>query len=305
MKIMVLRYVYGYASALLRARAPITAGILLAVLGTACLHTMPTQWRVGAARVDITPDAAEIAAGNIWLGGFGSCLLDSRRATGVHDPIHARAMVISDGATTVAHVMADTPGISNRRIKAIRQRAFDATGIPRSNIMVGATHTHSGPDMVGIWCGVSDSYESSFDQRVAQAVIEAHQSLQPATLLARVAPLSNMQTNRRGWNITDEDLAVLQARDSDDRPIGTIVEFAAHATCIGKENTLISRDWVGRVQDRIEGSGNGIALVNTGDQGDVIPKDCGSGFGGAEAFGASIADAARDRIATAEELTPP
>ena len=128
MKITVLRYVYGYARALLRARAAIAAGILLAVLGTACLHTMPTQWRVGAARVDITPDAAEIAAGNIWLGGFGSCLLDSRRATGVHDPIHARAMVISDGATTVAHVMADTPGISNRRIKAIRQRVFDATG---------------------------------------------------------------------------------------------------------------------------------------------------------------------------------
>jgi hypothetical protein len=264
----------------------------------------PAGWQAGAAKVDITPSNAEISGGGIWLGGYGSCAGGTRRATGGNDRIHARAAVLSDGTTKVAHVIVDTVGVSNRRIKAIQAKVNTATGIPAANVLVGATHTHSAPDMQGLWCGVTSSYKSFFDTQVAQAVINAHAALQPATLHASATTLTGMQNNRRGWGFTDTDLVTVQARSAGGTPIATLVEYAAHATCLGSSNTLITRDWPGGTQDRVEARGGGVALVNTGDQGDVSPVNCG-GFAGATTYGTAVGNAAYDSLVSATSVSTP
>lgn len=259
----------------------------------------------GAARVDLTPSDEEIAAGRIWLGGYGACGFSTRRATGVHDRMAARALVISDGATKLALVMVDAIGVSNRRINTIRDLASAATGISPQNILVGATHTHSAPDMQGLWCGVSSTYKAYFDAQVARAVIQADANLQPATLRTNTIQLNGLQSNRRGWGFSDTDLSVLQAVDVGGVPIATLVEFAAHATFLGYDNTLIARDWPGATQDQIEARGGGIAIVNAGDQGDIVPAWPAGGFAGADEYGATIAQTAYDTLASAVDVTTP
>jgi hypothetical protein len=93
-------------------------------------------FRAGAAEVVITPPVGT------FLDGYGA---RTHGSVGVHDDLHARAVVFDDGATQAAIVACDLIGIDRRLAAAVRQIVFEATGIPREHIMVSATHTHGGP----------------------------------------------------------------------------------------------------------------------------------------------------------------
>ena len=59
--------------------------------------------RAGAAAVDVTPEEFPIN----MPGGF-----DANLADGAHDPLHSRALVLDDGATTLALVVVDSLGVA-------------------------------------------------------------------------------------------------------------------------------------------------------------------------------------------------
>jgi neutral ceramidase len=69
------------------------AFLLLFIVGTASAQGL----RVGVAAVDITPPVGAPLAG----------YYTNREATGIHDPLHAKAMVIDVGGTKVAIVACD------------------------------------------------------------------------------------------------------------------------------------------------------------------------------------------------------
>jgi hypothetical protein len=264
------------------------------------------QFRVGASKVDITPSNEEIAAGKVWLGGFNYCGITDRTAKGVMDNLYARAIVISDGSTTLAFAVTDTPGQSNRRINSIRSKASRATGIPESNILISATHTHSGPDMQGLWCGSSNSYKEFYDQKVADAITAAASSLRDARIRAATMKLPGHQKETRGWNMTDEDLSTIQAVDLNGTPIATLISYAAHAEFFGPDNRLLSRDWPGAMVDRIEQRGGGIGLFNAGAVGAVNPRwDNSDKAQGMREYGQRIADVGLDNLSNGVDLSAP
>ena len=70
-------------------------------------------------------------------------------ATGVHDPIWARAIAItpeSEESRGVLVVSADLCLITPEQAGAVRQSLAEATGLTRSAILLACTHTHSAPD---------------------------------------------------------------------------------------------------------------------------------------------------------------
>jgi neutral ceramidase len=114
----------------------LAAGWLLGSAGCGALHSAGEEGlRVGVAEVDITPPVGHRMAG----------YFDERLATGVHDSLFARAMVLEQGRERVALVFCDLLGVPLKMSSKARQRASHATGIPFANIMVCATHSHTGP----------------------------------------------------------------------------------------------------------------------------------------------------------------
>jgi neutral ceramidase len=86
----------------------------------------------GAAKVDITP--TDLTNLNPFGGGS---------FTAVHDPIFARALVLSEDAETVAIVTLDLPEVGD--MTPLRHRIEREVGIHFNNIMIAATHDHSAP----------------------------------------------------------------------------------------------------------------------------------------------------------------
>src|SRR4029453_11258821 len=111
-------------------------------------------------------------------GGYGiSCPLfglGRRAPTGIHDPVYARALALESGGTGVVLVMLDAIGAGNRTTAAIQQQASQALGLPAAHIFVGESHSHSAPDLVGLWSQVNAVHDPDFtayrDFVIAQAV---------------------------------------------------------------------------------------------------------------------------------------
>jgi len=91
----------------------------------------------GCATVEITPPL-----GIPLIGSKG------KPSDSVMDPLHVRALVLSDGRRTIAIVSAELLYTPLEEITGpVREIVTAETGIPPENVMVCAIHTHSGPEV--------------------------------------------------------------------------------------------------------------------------------------------------------------
>jgi neutral ceramidase len=91
--------------------------------------------RVGVAKVDITP--ADVTG--ITIAGH------RREVVGVRDPLRAGVLILDDGETKAAIVTMDTIGAWDDVVKIARANIEKEAGVPAANIMITASHNHSGP----------------------------------------------------------------------------------------------------------------------------------------------------------------
>src|SRR5437868_2004503 len=94
------------------------------------------ELRAGAAKTDITPPIGF----SLW--GYGA--RHDMASVGVHDPLLARALVLSAGAEQIALVSLDLGRAPTRQsTAAIRARVQEMAGI--EHVFLVASHTHHGP----------------------------------------------------------------------------------------------------------------------------------------------------------------
>lgn len=245
------------------------------------------DFRAGAAEAVITPPVGT------KLDGYGN---RTGGAVGVHDDLHARAIVFDDGATQAAIVSCDLVGIDRRLAAAVRQIAHEATGIPAAHIMVSATHTHAGP--AGLRADMDAGLTETTARLIAGAVIAAHGQIRPAVLKAGHGSVDSVSQNRRHPNgPADDALEVLLVDSPDPRQgaIAAIVNFACHATVLFHTNMHISADYPGHAVATVQRIiGHVPVLFLNGACGDVNPSWTEQTFAEAERVGAIVgAEAAR------------
>jgi len=89
----------------------------------------------GVAKVDITPKETE-----------GVQVVGHRRVVhGVRDPLRAGVLMLDDGRTKAAIITLDTINAWDDMVSLVREQVSKRTRVPPTNIMVAASHNHSGP----------------------------------------------------------------------------------------------------------------------------------------------------------------
>src|SRR5580765_1824289 len=118
------------------ARLGVLAIVVLAALVARATHTDSTdrQLKIGFAEADVTP---VLGKKPVYVAGFGF----NRIATGVHDPLMARAVVIEHDHDRIGFLSVDVVGLFREQVLAIRKRL---PGI--RYLLVASTHNHEGPD---------------------------------------------------------------------------------------------------------------------------------------------------------------
>ena len=95
----------------------------------------------------------------IFLAGFGN----DRIATGCHDDIWARALVVQGPTRKVALVSVDFVGMITHGLYSgfAHARALVDPGLGLDEIIFSSTHSHEGPDTLGLW-GVVEVIDGKF-----------------------------------------------------------------------------------------------------------------------------------------------
>jgi neutral ceramidase len=244
------------------------------------LGAQPNTLRVGAAKVDITPkDLSGLVS--VWAEPF----------TGVHDPIFARAVVISDGVDSAAVISLDLVEFGDTRI--LRQRIQHELAIPADHIIISATHDHNSPRGGPITPGTSSAqgrpysppaYMQFLDDAIRQATKKAQAALQPARIGVGSGE-SDINVNRAGfdgkrWGAIDPDgpsdktVWVVKFETPSGDPIALLINYAVHSVVAGPGNSLITGDLAGAAERFVERNFDDkvVALWTMGPAGDQNPK---------------------------------
>jgi neutral ceramidase len=148
-------------------------------------------FRAGAAAIDISP----------WMGISINGGMHDHKGTNLHDPLHARAIVLDDGTTRLAIVVADSCMIYREIFDGAKKLVHEKTGFAPENILMSATHTHSAPASASVFQTDADKdYQRFLTLRLADAVCQAINHLEPAKIGWAVGSEPRHVSNRR-WKM--------------------------------------------------------------------------------------------------------
>lgn len=243
-------------------------GLLVSAQGFAA----DTEFKVGAAKRDITPQAA------VPMWGYGA--RHDQLSSGTLDPLHAAAVVIQAGDHKLAIVGLDLGrSPSEKSLQNIRQRIKSEASIEHS--FIAGSHTHHGPvlelsDEAGKGKGRFDAaikYYQQLEDGIVAAIVEADRSRVPAKLAHGAVNLEGFNRNRHTKlqpKPVDSTLAVLRFDDAaTNKPVAVIVNFAGHPTSIPAKVLQFSADYVGALKATVENQLGGTAIFMQGASGDL------------------------------------
>ena len=239
----------------------------------------------GAAREIITPEVGTLLAG----------YHDSNKSTSVHDDLTVTALALKSGDVTALLISATVCLINDGLADEIRQKAGEIAGVPSDNVILAATHTHSGPFTTGFGKdkrNMNHEYcEKIFVPKCLEATKAAYAALAPAkvgvgTTESKVG-INRRQLLRDGsvilgqnpWDSYDSTMTVISFRGADGKPIANVVHVGAHPTAAGI-CPEISRDWTGVLMDRLDEESKALTLFVNGTLGDVAPRMANGGSTG-------------------------
>jgi len=249
----------------IRFAVPFVVGIA-ALSSSAGAQPSSAKLKAAAEQVDITPTRPA------YIAGYGR----NRLSIDAHDRLMARCMVLESGGTRVAIVSCDLIGMP--RYEAQRIRAM-VKSIPPDHILIGATHTHSGPDTLGQWGpdvqtrGVDDKWMASVHSTIATLIDSTAAHIRPASLaFASTTEVSGISKNVRVPRILDTELGVMQLRSlSDDKCIATLVNYACHPEVMNTRR--MSADFPHWMYETVEAHEGGICIYMNGAQGGMVTAD--------------------------------
>lgn len=217
--------------------------------------------QIGIAELNYTPETGLDLVGN-YRG-------DDYASRGVHDSLYAKALVASDSkGQKVAILAIDICLLPKEPVKYIRDYIASKSDIKSENIMVMATHTHSGPPS-----DLDAPKAKEYLLKAANAVLEADRNLKPTVVLAGRSSENRISHNRRlrcidgtthmcweklepgyviePWGSIDPEVITLTFKQ-DGKESGVLVNFGCHATTLTGNNWLYSADYPGYLAEAIK-----------------------------------------------------
>jgi hypothetical protein len=214
--------------------------LLFQMPGTSQAAPVEETLHAGFAEADITPKLGDKP---VYIAGFGQ----NRKATAVHDPLMARAVVLKHGERKIAIVSIDLVGYSHSNVVRVRKELPDF-----DYVLISSTHNHEGPDTLGLWgpnpfkSGIDPAYIKMVEESIVQAAKEADKAAQPVTARIGTATAPELLHDSREPYVKHDELVALQFRyTKTNEPAGIVVQWNCHPETLDSKNTEISADFVG------------------------------------------------------------
>lgn len=266
------------------------------VIATSGSAQAAEKYLVGFGKAKVTPQEP------VRLSGYAT---REKPHEGVADPLFARAMVLTeqtppaqdkkegdaqqaDAAAepqALVLVSIDSIAVVADMTKRVTERVLAEYGIPRSDIVICATHSHAAPHVAS---GLTNLYRTPLsdqekaalerntariEQGILKAVADAMKSRRGANLEVGETQAS-FAVNRRvlkngiwsGFGVqadgpVDRRVRLLRAVTSDGQLLGAAFMYACHCTTLGPDFNRVSGDWAGLSASELERKHAGAVFV--------------------------------------------
>ena len=226
---------------------------------------------VGASQSPINPPIPSFIAGHS----------KNRKFTGIHDSLFVKAFVADDGRNSMAILSFDCIGLLYPQLLQIRAEVQKKLkGFKHQQIVMSSTHTHSGPDVVGLWgadlmhSGVDSVYMRFLVNTAADQVIMAWKKRK------KVKAYFNSGTHGEDWvkNISepaelDRSLTTIQFRDQKGSSVATLTNFACHPTFLDAVHHVVSADYPAGFYRKIDETLGGVNIFLQGSIGGWVQPE--------------------------------
>jgi neutral ceramidase len=273
--------------------------------------------KTGISSTVITPPIGVV------LGGNGR---EDSRSRGIHDDLRANVIYLDKGKDKFVFVGLDLLAINQEDCEIVRSRVEKELGIPAANIMIFATHTHSGPNIVKIFLNNEqesdelDSYRVTLRDKIVEGIKSAFNSAFEGKIAFVKGNEPKFSHNRRvlmedgsvkmifedydhskikkllGVNGLP-DLNIFLIADDKENLKALLINYASHPACICGQDWLYSRDYVNYLTNELQKEyGKDLVVVYAnGPQGNLVWSDAYdpfvTGFDEAEKVGKGLSEA--------------
>lgn len=270
-----------------------------------CLGLLPF-WAVAQPAFKVGVSTAAI---NPPMGAFIAGGPQNRKFTGVHDDLFAKAVVVSNGVQKLAVVTVDCIGLLKPEMDRIRKMVSSQCSIDPKKIVISSTHTHSGPDVVGIWgkdftaSGVDSAYINFLVGTVATQIVEADKKLISARGWVSEGDYQGKWVQNISDSELDRTLTIIHFKTQEGTPLVTLTNFACHPTFLDEKFSVVSSDYPGVFYQSMATVVGGEHLFLQGAIGGwVQPDGAKPGLEGMEKSGKDLAAAAQKILTSARPL---
>ncbi|MBK7319202.1 neutral/alkaline non-lysosomal ceramidase N-terminal domain-containing protein [Candidatus Villigracilis affinis] len=225
--------------------------------------------KIGYAQTVITPSLDK----PVYLAGFGQ----NRRAETVHDDLYARALTIQTEEITLVLVALDLIGFFQQDMKDVVE-ALKVSDV-NLHVVIASTHTHHGPDTMGLWgpddktCGVDSDYMFAIKKKIVDTINASLSDPKPAFAKWTSVHVSGLVKNARNPEILDDELTLLQFAADDGKPLVTLFDFPCHPEVLWEHNPNITADYVGYLRDEVEKQTGAPCIFFSGALGGMMTPD--------------------------------
>lgn len=217
----------------------------------------------------------------VWVNGN----IAGVKADRAHDPLHARCLVLTQGNTKLGICIVDNCILPLELVEEARKLSSEKTGIPASNILIAATHTHSAVAVAGVhgtpiqedyaeklpqWiaAGLHKAYENRVEAQLGWGTAVAEKfvycrrwlmkkgSLAPTPFTGRDSDEVTMNPGYENPNKlapvgpVDRSIPILSIQTLDGKPLSVLASFSTHYA----GSPALSADYFGVVANRLAGA---------------------------------------------------
>jgi len=221
--------------------------------------------KTASAKVDITPKKSMPMAGYALRKG---------KSEGILDPLYARILYMEE-ENPVMIVSLDLIRVDNELYEEISRRISDEIGIPKKNILVTATHTHSGPEIsTGFWSSVElsesdirlvEEYRQYLIDLIPSAVNKL--KIEETSLFGGKSEVNGVASNRLSRDGPMDNECVFLFSENE----FITLNFPCHPTVLPASNRKFSGDLAGAICRLFERSFN-VALFLNGATGNISTR---------------------------------
>ncbi|SRR5581483_2611371 len=267
-------------------------------IGTAVAWAVPGNFRAGAYAIDVTPVKFPVLVNGMFL---------ERLAEKAYDRIHARCLVMDDGAVRVAVAVVDSCMMSRELLDAAKEMAHVRTGIAVERMLISATHTHSAPAAMGcLGTDADPDYVRFLPGRIAEGIEKAAARLEPARAgwaviddfdhthcrrwifrpdkmrqdpFGAITVRANMHPGYQNPDAiapsgpVDAAISLLSIQSADGKPLAVLANYSQHYF----GSPIVSSDYYGlfasKLARRIGGGEGFVAIMSQGTSGDQMWMD--------------------------------